>query len=323
MGIEPLEDMRRAADLPLSGVAAALVTSCVEQDTPLTLKRATYIIETADESDGSGGSSAMAKPNDADGGELQSVAALRQAAREVFLSASPKASPIASHKQSTFRKDSGCSAAPLSAANVVGLPLTLSSENCLPPIKQGRLPPPKYHFNAAGSAGSSSHSPPSPLPLPAATSRIPLASHNRLPSGLLRQTSSISSGSSSHPDEPELRKPEAAPTVLPKLSAFHSTSRIPAPNHVQVQVTPNQSKSFSLLPPPPPRMLATPTPATGSGTRIPVASFKAGPSPVSRIPTRLPTPTSSNPPPFKGKRSLDSAEHPASPALTYNHSRLQ
>jgi len=284
--------------------------------------------------------------------DLQSVAALRQAAREVFLSASPKASPLPAHKHSKFRMDpSGITGTPLSAANVVGLPVSSTSENSLPPTtKQSSrlLPSPKY----SGGGNITSPSPAAPTGI---SSRIPLASHNRLPSGLSRQTSNLSSGSSSHPDEQEPIRRKEQPETAPKLSAHHSASRIPAPQiHVgSSHPSPlpsnrsNQSKSFSSLPP----RMTTPTHSnsahsaltpcsnnnyneshfktTGSaGTRIPLpkgnakdpASLpKSGPSPVgSRIPTRLPTPTSATPNvSLRAKNSLTSPV-----PLTWNSPRF-
>jgi len=315
-----------------------------EQDTPLALKRATYIIESNPEVR----KSAM-EPEA--GGELQSVAALRQAAREVFLSASPKASPIPAHKHSKFRMDpSGVAGIPLSAANVVGLPISGStSENSLPPTtKQSSrlLPPPKY--SGGGNIGS-----PSPSAATGSTSRIPLASHNRLPSGLLRQSSNLSTGSSSHADEQEPVRRKEQPEAGPKLSAHLSASRIPAPqihvgsSHPSPSTRSNQSKSYSSLPP----RMATPThsnsthsastpcsnnnyhephlkTAGSAGTRIPLpkgntkeasGSSKLGPSPVgSRIPTRLPTPTSAT-----SNASLRAKSSLTSPVpLTWSSPRL-
>jgi len=353
---EAIESASRNSDPPIQPCVESIHRISVrpshltEQDTPLAIKRATYIIESNLED--------IKSENEPESGsELQSVAALRQAAREVFLSASPKASPLPAHKHSKFRLDpSGVAGIALSAANVVGLPSVSSSsssstsENSLPPTtKQSSrsLPPPKY--SGGGSAGSVSPAPPAGV-----TSRIPLASHNRLPSGLMRQASNLSSGSSSHPDEQEPIRRKEQPEAAPKLSAHSSASRIPAP---QIHAGPshpsplpsnrsNQSKSFSSLPP----RMTTPThsnsahtastpcsnnnynneshlKSTGStgstGTRIPLpkgnSSSKSGPSPGgSRIPTRLPTPTSAS-----SNASLRTKNSLTSPVpLTWSSPRL-
>ncbi|KAI9558210.1 hypothetical protein GHT06_014963 [Daphnia sinensis] len=366
--IEPLEDneqpsgspapvqsvvaAKRPVDLPLNGSLADR-----EKMTPLALKRATYIIDNG------------LSPNDGneaveETGDLQSVAALRQAAREVFLSASPKESPLPAHKQTSWDvplsvHTTNGSSNTLSAANVVGLPPAgNSSENVgqQPPAKiQGRLPPPKYHVTSNGFRDTSAElkSPP-----PASTSsRIPLASHNRLPSGLPRQLSNLSN--SSLLDGPIVNKPAPLlppkkrdspppPTLQPKLS----TSRIPPPQvHTPVLASPltplSLKTNFSPLPVHNARMVTpTTTPITPTSnnndfeanqtnkttpsqpltTRIPLPKYsasdisKTGVSPGSRIPTRLPTPTTSIPSISKSKLSADLT---GSPSLAAYTSRIQ
>ncbi|XP_057379776.1 leucine-rich repeat-containing protein 7-like [Daphnia carinata] len=366
--IEPLEDnaqpsgspgpaqsvvaAKRPVDLPLNGSLADR-----EKMTPLALKRATYIIDNS------------LSPNDGteaveETGDLQSVAALRQAAREVFLSASPKESPLPAHKQTSWDvplsvHTTNGSSNTLSAANVVGLPPAgNSSENGgqQPPAKiQGRLPPPKYHVTSNGFRDTSAELK-SPPPA-SASSRIPLASHNRLPSGLPRQLSNLSN--SSLLDGPIVNKPAPLlppkkrdspppPTLQPKLS----TSRIPPPQvHTPVLASPltplSLKTNFSPLPVHNARLVTpttTPlTPTTNNNdfesnqsnkitpsqpltTRIPLPKYsasdisKTGVSPGSRIPTRLPTPTTSIPSISKSKLSADLT---GSPSLASYTSRIQ
>lgn len=337
--IEPLEDnpvTKRPLEIPLNDNA-------LEKATPLALKRATYIIDrslsptngiTAEES-----------------ADLQSVAALRQAAREVFL-ASPRESPLPSHKQSVWDAPIHSSNGPstLSAAHVVGLPPagSVTSENTVQQPKiQGRLPPPKYHVTSNGfrDVPAELKSPPPST----ASSRIPLSSHNRLPSGLPRQSSNVSSSTDGSAISkatpilpPKIRDPSPPPpTLLPKLS----TSRIPPPQvhtPTAAPLTPLSTKTtFSPLPVHSARLVTPITPTTPNnndldanqsnkttsstqlGTRIPLPKYstasevsKAGPSPVSRIPTRLPTPTSTGSSITKAKLSTDLTGSPSLAAYT-------
>lgn len=372
--IEPLEDnvqpsgnvgqqpnnvapkpIQRPIDLQLNG---NLVDK--EKATPLALKRATYIIDRSlSPTDGT------EQPEES--GDPQSVAALRQAAREVFLSASPKQSPLPAHKQSSvwdvaqpttvspLQSSNGPSnnTSTLSAAHVVGLPSAGDlSENAVqqqPTKIQGRLPPPKYHVTTNGFRDTPTELK-SPPPA-SASSRIPLASHNRLPSGLPRQLSNLSNSSQLDgptkpaPSLPPKQRDSPPPTLLPKLSS----SRIPPPQvHTPVltsPLTPVSSKTtFSPLPVHSAR-LVTPTPpvtpttnnndfdanqsnktsSSQLGTRIPLPKYsatdlsKAGISPGSRIPTRLPTPNSV----LSVPKSKISADMTASPSLAAYTPRIQ
>ena len=313
--IEPLEEtvapqppvqqqqpLKRPVDLPLNGVQQL---DAGEKITPMMIKRATFIVE-----------SASSPPSGEEAGDLQSVAALRQAAREVFL-ASPKQSPLPSHKPQPWdlgqhHSANSTATTPLSAANVVGLP-----DNSSAAMKvTGRIPTPKYHLpgsvNGAGTTGTAELL---KSPLGTASSRIP-----RLPSGLTRQTSGVASVSEPAPQlppkQPQQQQPDLPPSLQPKLSLG---SRIPPPQ-VQTPVLSPPRTSFSPLPVHSARLVTptnnnddsplnhnksmTTTPTTAApGTRIPLPKYSsadvkvavAGPSPVSRIPTRLPTPTSGLP----------------------------
>lgn len=362
--IEPLEDNAQPSGSPVPAVVAAKrpidlplngSLSDGHKMTPLALKRATYIVDNS------------LSPNDGnedvgETGDLQSVAALRQAAREVFLSASPKDSPLPAHKQTSWdvpisvHTSNGPSSA-LSAAHVVGLPPAGNpSENGgqhQPAKIQGRLPPPKYHVASNGFRDTSSEmkSPP-----PAnASSRIPLASHNRLPGGLPRQLSNLSNSSlldgpivnkSAPILPPKKRDSSPPPTLQPKLS----TSRIPPPQvHTPVLASPltplSLKSNFTPLPMHSARMVTpttiTPTsnnndfdvnqtnkttPSQPLNTRIPLPKYsasdinKTGVSPGSRIPTRLSTPTTSIPSISKSKLSTDLT---GSPSLAAYATRIQ
>jgi hypothetical protein len=370
--IEPLEDngqpsgsspvqpvvaaAKRPIDLPLSG-------NLLEKDkmTPLALKRATYIIE----------NSSLSPANDAEEaeGDLQSVAALRQAAREVFLSASPRESPLPTHKPTSWdvplsvhTSNGPSSSSPLSAAHVVGLPPPAgNAENGGGQQQQaskiqGRLPPPKYHVASNNTNGFRDTPTELKSPPPAnASSRIPLSSHNRLPSGLPRQLSNLSVNGSQL-DGPIVNKPapllppkqrDTPPTLQPKLSS----SRIPPPQvHTPVVAsTPlaplTLKTNFSPLPVHSARMVTptTTTPTTNNNdfeanqtnksssgqslsTRIPLPKYSvtdlknAGISPGSRIPTRMPTPTLAATSISKSKLSVELS---ASPSLAAYTPRIQ
>lgn len=363
--VQPVVTPKRPIELPVNGNSLDK-----EKATPLALKRATYIIDRS-----------LSPTNGTEqvdeSADLQSVAALRQAAREVFLSASPRQSPLPAHKQSvwdvplpptTSTTSNGSSA--LSAANVIGLPSAghLSSENGVhqqpqqPAKIQGRLPPPKYHVTTTTTSSTSNGFRDAPTelksPPPAnASSRIPLASHNRLPSGLPRQLSNLSTSSQlDGPSKPAPTLPPKQkdspppPTLLPKLS----TSRIPPPQvhtpAINSPLTPVSSKAtFSPLPVHSARLVTpvtspAPTPTNNNEfevnqsnktisssqlpgtTRIPLPKYsvadvgKAGPSPGSRIPTRLPTPTSV---PASVPKSKLSADLTASPSLAAYTPRIQ
>lgn len=363
--IEPLEEpttsnssppiaqplpVKRPVDLPLNGLLDT------DKVTPLMIKRATFIVE----------SSPSSPPRSEDEtGDLQSVAALRQAAREVFL-ASPKQSPLPSHKPAwevgAPHHHSTTSSVPLSAANVVGLPEQTTPTTTGTKVS-GRLPAPKYHLPSTvttsnGYRSNNNETTPSselksPLTSLAASSRIP-----RLPStGLSRQSSGLPvtpqlSGNDSPapqlPPKQQSSPPVDPPALQPKLSL--TSSRIPPPQvHTPVLSPPSSRSSFSPLPVHSARLVTptasvAPAPAINNNdesplnpkslsTRIPLPKYSsaeiiaavpvksvAGPSPVSRIPTRLPTPTSSALP-GKNNRILPSASDPndrssASPALT-------
>ena len=359
--IQPAAPPKRPIDLALNG--NGLLDK--EKATPLMLKRATYIIDRS--------LSPTANGEAEEPGDLQSVAALRQAAREVFLS-SPRESPLPTHKQSVWdvplpvHTSANGPTSTLSAAHVLGLPPAGNvSENAgqqqqQPANKiQGRLPPPKYHVPASnGFRDSPTELLKSPPPANA-SSRIPLASHNRLPSGLARQLSNLSN-SSQLDSGPSINKPvlppkqrdssPPPPTLLPKLS----TSRIPPPQVHTPPVAPltplSTKQTFSPLPVHSARMV-TPTtttpisPTTNNNdfdanqsnkslsssqlnTRIPLPKYSAadinkvaaaaGPSPGSRIPTRLPAPTVSLPSVPKSKLSADLT---ASPSLAAYTPRIQ
>lgn len=356
--VQPVVAAKRPIDLPLNGNLLEK-----EKMTPLALKRATYIIENNSLSPTNGAEEAE------ETGDLQSVAALRQAAREVFLSASPRESPLPAHKQTSWdvplsvhTSNGSSSSSTLSAAHVVGLPPAgnATSENGSQPTKiQGRLPPPKYHVtnnsNGFRDTPTELKSPP-----PAnASSRIPLSSHNRLPSGLPRQLSNLSNSSqldgpivnkSAPLLPPKQRDTPTPPTLQPKLSS----SRIPPPQvHTPVVTTPltplSLKTNFSPLPVHSARMVTpTTTPVTSTtnnndfeanqtnkislgqslSTRIPLPKYSlagdvknAGISPGSRIPTRLPTPTTSIAPSIS--KSKLSAELSASPSLAAYTPRIQ
>ena len=254
-----------------ASVSAAFLSSSMDKVTPLLIKRATFIVDTSSSSPPGAPSSPDTTPDDADGG-LQSVAALRQAAREVFWAASPRESPLPTHRQPTnavawdvsiSSMTSPVKSPPLSAANVVGLPVgsMADANQKAAKLPQGRLPPPKYHIsnnsgNGYRSADQMNGNLPelkSPPPV-TATSRIPLASHNRLPptGPMVRQTSNLSATSSSNLDTssdsrnspvpilPPKKKEQydpAPPTLQPKLSCSMSSSRIPSPQ-VHTPATP-------------------------------------------------------------------------------------
>lgn len=314
---------KRPMDLPLNGLFDT------DKVTPLMIKRATFIVESS--------SSSPPPVSSEEPADLQSVAALRQAAREVFL-ASPKQSPLPSHRPST-NWDGQQNNVPLSAANVIGLPDNHHQQHTTPTTSTavtkvtGRLPAPKYHAPSTivpnNGHRNNNETPTEPnkssLPSSTSSSRIP-----RLPStGLTRQLSGVANDSApalppkQQSSSPPLDLPP--PTLLPKSSAA-PTSRIPPPT---VLSPPGSRASFSPLPVHSARLI-TPTSSVppsainnneespsqlNSGklsgtTRIPLPKYSstdvpvvvpvtktiAGPSPsLSRIPTRLPTPTSALP----------------------------
>ena len=331
--IEPLEEV--VAPPPPPPPAAArrptelALTSADDRTTPLMIKRSTFIIEK--DTSPPNNENVTGEEVEAD---LQSVAALRQAAREVFLSASPRNSPLPSHKPSVWENSS--SSAVMSAANVVGLPSQDHSTASQGVKIQGRLPPPRYHLSNGFSTATSGDQLKSPTMSTANTTRIPMAANNNR---LTRQTSNLSQDDAGGemnnvpalpPKQPLKTESSAAPpTLQPKLS----TSRIPPPQILSPKT------SFSPLPVHTARLLSpvqplsndtapkTPDqpPTGGVSTRIPLPKYSTGdnknvvigPSPAagSRIPTRLPTPTASTPTGFSKSRLLSPTESAASPAL--------
>lgn len=376
--IEPLEEVTvtgPVAAQPVSHQPVArrptdlALMSTDDRTTPLMIKRSTFIIEK--------GVSPPGNENVADENEelnLQSVAALRQAAREVFLSASPRNSPLPSHKPSMWGEVSSSttttngnsvatsSLAVMSAANVLGLPSTSTSsssqENSAAQMAtkiQGRLPPPRYHVSSSTlsngfSTGEQLKSPTPSITTPTMSStRIPMAASNNR---LIRQTSNLSQDGGDMnnvpalpPKQPVKLESSAPPTLQPKLSMSRipppqvlspRTSFSPLPVHTARLMSPVQNNNDSniaatVVPTTPVgvTMAATPEQSSkpglgGINTRIPlpkystgdIAGSKSGPSPaaVSRIPTRLPTPTASTPTGLNKGRLLSPTES-ASPSL--------
>ena len=268
--IEPLEEVTGpvAAAQPLLHQPVArrptelALMATDDRTTPLMIKRSTFIIEKGVSPPGNEN---VAEENEAD---LQSVAALRQAAREVFLSASPRNSPLPSHKPSMWGEVSSStttttngngiatsSLAVMSAANVLGLPPTSTSSSSqdnstaqMATKIQGRLPPPRYHLSSSTlgngfSTGEQLKSPTPSITTPTMSStRIPMAAGNNR---LTRQTSNLSQDGGDMnnvpalpPKQPIKIESSAPPTLQPKLS----TSRIPPPQVLSPRT------SFSPLP---------------------------------------------------------------------------